>query len=169
LNFQSHSPLGTTISSGSAGAASRGKHPLGMVLAVAFGVAIWPIGQIGSLFAFTINTAVNRQREFLADASAVQYTRDPQGLREALQILLTDETGSRMCGTRARLASHMFFAADGGAWQRLFQTHPPLEQRICRLGPATATRCELDAPQSEFTVHEMQGALDDPIGISSWK
>ena len=62
-----------------------------MVLALAFGVVIWPIGQIGSMFALLITSAVNRQREFLADASAVQYTRNPTGLCEALTILLHDE------------------------------------------------------------------------------
>src|SRR5207342_2516377 len=68
-----------------------GKHPLGIVLALIFGAALWPIGQIGSLFAMLIHLAVNRQREFLADASAVQFTRDPVGLCEALTILQDDE------------------------------------------------------------------------------
>jgi Zn-dependent protease with chaperone function len=150
--------LGTTVSSnagasgqpGSSRQSGRGKHPLGMVLAVAFGAAIWPIGQIGSLFALMINRAVNRQREFLADACAVQYTRDPQGLREALELLLADDAGNRLCGGGARLASHMFFASNGGAWQRLFQTHPSLAERISRLDPATVTPRETDLPPSEF-------------------
>ncbi len=149
--------LGTTVSSnsgvtsqGSTRASARGKHPLGMVLALAFGASIWPIGQIGSLFALMINRAVNRQREFLADACAVQYTRDPQGLREALEILLTDDAGNRLSGGGARLASHMFFAGSGGAWQRLFQTHPSLAERISRLDPATVTGRETDLPPSEF-------------------
>jgi Zn-dependent protease with chaperone function len=99
---------------------------------------LWPIGQIGSLFAKLIHLAVNRQREFLADASAVQYTRDPHGLCEALMILLETENGSRMRGPGVQLASHMFFAPSGGAWQRLFATHPPLQERIRRLDPAAA-------------------------------
>jgi Zn-dependent protease with chaperone function len=114
---------------------NKGGHPLGMVLALVFGVALWPIGQIGSLFAMLIHFAVNRQREFLADASAVQYTRDPYGLMEALTVLLDDEEGSRMVGPSAQLASHMFFASSGGVWQRLFATHPPLEERIRRIDP----------------------------------
>ena len=153
--------LGTTVSS-NAGASgqgpshqsARGKHPLGMVLALAFGAAIWPIGQIGSLFALMINRAVNRQREFLADACAVQYTRDPQGLREALEILMADDAGSRLCGAGARLASHMFFAGSGGAWQRLFQTHPALAERTARLDPAAATGREFDSRPSEFTLQQ---------------
>jgi len=120
-------------------AKSSGKHPLGMILALLFGIVIWPIGQIGAAFAMLIHMAVNRQREFLADASAVQFTRDPQGLCEALAVLLDDEAGSRVQGPSAQLASHMFFASGGGAWERLFETHPSLEERIRRLDPKLAT------------------------------
>jgi Zn-dependent protease with chaperone function len=115
-----------------------GKHPLGMVLALVFGLALWPIGRIGSLFAMLIHLAVNRQREFLADASAVQYTGDPHGLCEALRILLEEETGSRVRGPGVQFASHMFFASSRGRWERLFATHPPLEERIRRLEPTMA-------------------------------
>jgi Zn-dependent protease with chaperone function len=115
------------------------KNPLGMILALLFGVALWPIGQVGSLFAKLIQLAVNRQREFLADASAVQYTRDPHGLCEALAILLDDEAGSRLTSPGSRLASHMFFASGSGAWQLLFQSHPPVLERIRRLDPNLTT------------------------------
>jgi Zn-dependent protease with chaperone function len=116
----------------------KGKHPLGMILALVFGIALWPIGQIGSLFAKLIHLAVNRQREFLADASAVQYTRDPIGLCEALAVLLDDELGSRIAGPGAKLASHLFFASDGGGWNLLFQSHPSIVERIRRLDPMAA-------------------------------
>jgi Zn-dependent protease with chaperone function len=118
------------------------KNPLSMVLALLFGVALWPIGQVGSLFARLIQLAVNRQREFLADASAVQYTRDPHGLCEALALLLDDESGSSLTGPGARLASHMFFASGSGAWQQLLQSHPPVAERIRRLDPNIATGTE---------------------------
>src|SRR6185369_15209112 len=72
--------LGTTASSSSKQLRGHGKHPLGMLLSAAFGFVLWPIGLVGSLFALVINMSVNRQREFLADASAVEYTRDPHGL-----------------------------------------------------------------------------------------
>jgi Zn-dependent protease with chaperone function len=127
--------LGSSPKSASREVGGSGKHPLGMALALVFGVVLWPIGQIGSLFALLITSAVNRQREFLADASAVQFTRDPDGLREALSILLEEEDGSRLNGAAARVASHMFFAG-GGSWQRLVATHPPLEERIRRLESA---------------------------------
>jgi Zn-dependent protease with chaperone function len=110
-----------------------------MALALVFGLVIWPIGQIGSLFAMLIHLAVNRQREFLADASAVQFTRDPQGLCEALAVLLEEEAGGRVRGLGPRPASYMFFASCGGRWERLFETHPPIQERIRRLDPALET------------------------------
>jgi Zn-dependent protease with chaperone function len=113
-----------------------GKNPLGMALSFIFGLVLWPIGQVGSLFARLINLAVNRQREFLADACAVEYTRDPHGLFEALVVIRDDEIGSRMQGSTALLAGHMFFAGVG-AWRRLLQTHPPLDERIRRLNCPT--------------------------------
>ena len=118
------------------GPAGGGKHPLGMLLALLFGVALWPIGQIGSLFATVVRLGVSRQREFLADASAVQYTRDPHGLCEALLVVLQSDVGARIRAPGAQLVSHMFFASSGNAWQRLFATHPPLEERIRRLDPS---------------------------------
>ena len=117
----------------------HGKPPLGMALALVFGLVIWPIGQIGSLFAMLIHLAVNRQREFLADASAVQFTRDPQGLCEALALLLEEEAGGQVRGLGPRPASYMFFASCGGRWERLFETHPPIRERIRRLDPALET------------------------------
>jgi Zn-dependent protease with chaperone function len=117
---------------------SKGTHPLGMILALIFGLVIWPIGQVGAMFATLIHMAVNRQREFLADACAVQYTRDPHGIMEALNLLLEEEAGSRVQGASARLASHMFFASGGGAWATLLEAHPPIEERIRRLDPSVA-------------------------------
>jgi len=137
------------------GSTGGGKIPLGMALALVFGSVLWPIGQVGSLFARLINLGVNRQREFLADACAVQYTRDPQGLCEALQVIRDDEIGSRMQGTAARLAGHMFFAGVGN-WRSLFLTHPPLDERIRRLGGLTASSEHCDLSQTDaLTVHEV--------------
>ena len=114
-----------------------GNNPLGMVLSLIFGLVLWPIGQVGSLFARLISLGVNRQREFLADACAVEYTRDPHGLCEALEVIRDDEIGSRMQGSTAQLVGHMFFAGVG-EWRRLLRTHPPLDERIRRLNCPTA-------------------------------
>jgi Zn-dependent protease with chaperone function len=138
--------LGTPASD----AKSSGKHPLGMILALIFGIVVWPIGQVGTAFAMLIHMAVNRQREFLADASAVQFTRDPHGICEALAILLEDEAGSRVQGPGAQLASHMFFASGGRAWARLLEAHPPVEERICRLDPNAATAAKHGIVEREY-------------------
>lgn len=102
----------------------------GLTAAMAiFGLALMVIGYLGTFFGSLIKAAVSRQREFLADASAVQFTRNPAGLAGAL-ARIADAAGSRLQAPRAAEASHMFFAS--GLWT-LFATHPPLAARIARL------------------------------------
>ncbi len=102
---------------------------------VIFGIALIVIGYIGVFFGKLIKSAVSRQREFLADASAVQFTRNPDGIGGALKKI-GGSVGSRVASPNAEEASHLFFAngltrALGGA----FATHPPLEARIRALDP----------------------------------
>jgi Zn-dependent protease with chaperone function len=144
---------------------STGKPPLGTALALMFGAALWPIGQIGALFATLIHLAVNRQREFLADASAVQFTRHPLGLCEALALLLEDQAAGRLVDAGARLASYMFFAPSSTAWQRLMQSHPPLEERSRRLDPNQGSgnewvRQAADAPPRDEACEGKAGVSD---------
>ena len=77
-----------------------GKNPLGMALSLVFGLALWPIGQVGSIFAHIITLGVNRQREFLADACAVEYTRDPHGLSERWRRFATMKSEVECKGRR---------------------------------------------------------------------
>ena len=90
------------------------------------------IGYIGQLFGRIIQSAVSRQREFLADASAVQFTRNPGGIAGALKIIEGFTNGSRIASPNAHEASHLFFCT---AIRSLFATHPPLNERIRRLDP----------------------------------
>lgn len=111
---------------------SKGKGgAAGLVL---FGVALIVIGWLGVLFARLIQAAVSRQREYLADASAVQYTRNPRGIGLALAKI--GGLGSRLQSAHAEEASHMLFA-DG--MKRFLgnsmATHPPIEERIERVLP----------------------------------
>lgn len=101
------------------------------------GLALFVIGWVGVFFARLIKAAVSRQREFLADASAVQYTRNPGGIAGALRKIGGFTTGSRLDTGRAEEASHLFFA-DGlrARWLGLTATHPPLDERIRRIDPA---------------------------------
>ncbi|MDR2112838.1 MAG: M48 family metallopeptidase [Candidatus Accumulibacter sp.] len=98
---------------------------------LSLGVLLFLIGGIGIFFGRLIQAAVSREREYLADASAVQFTRNPAGLAGALRQLL--DFGSRIQHPRAEVASHFFFAAGRVSLGALFATHPPLEARIARI------------------------------------
>ena len=93
------------------------------------GVALFIIGIVGYFFGRIIQSAVSRQREFLADASAVQYTRNPDGIAGALEKIARG-AGSQLSAPAAAEFSHFFFA-NGIA--SLFSTHPPIEDRIARI------------------------------------
>ncbi len=100
-----------------------------------FGIALLIIGSIGVFFGKLIKSAVSRQREFLADASSVQFTRNPAGLANALKKV--GACGSRLNNPNAEDASHFFFANGlRESFAGMFSTHPPLEQRIRALDPA---------------------------------
>ena len=108
---------------------SRGKNN-GAAAAAMLGVGLFLIGIVGYFFGRIIQSAVSRQREYLADASAVQYTRNPEGIAGALERIGRSAAGSRVAAPAAAEFSHFFFA-DGVA--ALFSTHPPLEERIRRI------------------------------------
>ncbi len=96
------------------------------------GISLILIGYIGTFFANLIKASISRQREFLADASAVQFTRNPDGIAGALKKIGALSQGSNISHPMARDASHLFF---GSALKGFFATHPPLSERIKRLMP----------------------------------
>ncbi len=101
---------------------------------IAGGLVLYIVGWIGVFFGKLIKAAVSRQREFLADASAVQYTRNPGGLAGALSKIASHS--SRLEHPKAQEASHMFFGNGmAEAWLGLFATHPPIQQRIAEIAP----------------------------------
>jgi hypothetical protein len=105
--------------------------------AVLFGLALLILGYIGVLFGKLIKSSVSRQREYLADASAVQFTRNPHGLAGALKKIGGLAGGSLVGHNKAEEISHMFFSNGlRASWLGLFSTHPPLTDRINRLDPA---------------------------------
>ncbi len=109
---------------------SRDNNGAGIVIAMlAAGVALMVIGSIGVFFARMIQAAISRQREYLADASAVEFTRDPAGIAGALKKIGGQQEGAAMTSAKAGEASHMFFS-DGGMFSFGFATHPPLDVRI---------------------------------------
>ncbi|HMN45535.1 MAG TPA: M48 family metallopeptidase [Povalibacter sp.] len=90
------------------------------------------VGYIGLFFGRLIQAAVSRSRESLADASAVQFTRDPLGLRGALVKIGAGEAGSRIGNPEAEEVAHMLFAP---GVSRFFATHPALEERLKAIDP----------------------------------
>lgn len=103
---------------------------LGLVIA---GVAVWLVGSVGVLFARMLQAAISRQREYLADASAVQFTRDPGGIAGALKKIGGFPEHGHITSPKAMEARHMFFASSG--LLSLMATHPPLEKRILAIDP----------------------------------
>ncbi|MCG6280154.1 M48 family metallopeptidase [Vibrio diabolicus] len=94
------------------------------------------LGWIGTLFGSMIKAAISRQREFLADASAVQFTRNDQGIAGALKKIGSHMAGSSLNTKASDEMSHMMFGQSKlSGFSGLFATHPPLEERIRRIEP----------------------------------
>ena len=113
------------------GSSRRNNKEGGNVMLVLFllGLGLLVIGGLGSFFGRLIQAAVSRQREFLADASSVQFTRNPDGIVGALKKIGGSEIGSKIKTPKAVEASHMFFS-NGGMFNFFLMTHPPLDVRI---------------------------------------
>ncbi|MEM1026452.1 MAG: M48 family metallopeptidase [Planctomycetota bacterium] len=123
---------------------NRNQEAGGRIAMVTIGVGLVIIGSVGVVFGRLIQSAVSRQREFLADASAVQFTRNPDGIGNALRRIGGAVYGqSRGAGPRgteiksahAEEAAHIFFGNAVSSLRGAFATHPPLEQRIQRVLP----------------------------------
>ncbi|MEM8983809.1 MAG: M48 family metallopeptidase [Pseudomonadota bacterium] len=125
--------IGRIILRSSGRSNSRSSRNNGVGALVAVGLALFVIGYTGVFAARLIKAGVSRQREFLADASAVQFTRQTDGLAGALKKIGGYEHGSRMGATDTEEISHMLFASGQRMLAGLLATHPPLEERIAAL------------------------------------
>ncbi len=105
------------------------KHTAAIVM---IGLALVATGYIGLFFGRLIRASVSRQREFLADASAVQFTREPEGIAGALKKIGAAPAGSVLAADSEEIG-HMLFAA--GLTRRLLATHPPIADRIRAIEP----------------------------------
>jgi Zn-dependent protease with chaperone function len=110
----------------------RGKRDGGAGAIMLAALAVFVIGYVGLFFGRLIQAAVARRRESLADASSVQFTRDPSGLRNALVKIGALSSGSSLGTPQAEEVAHMLFAP---GVSRMFATHPPLEARIREIDP----------------------------------
>jgi Zn-dependent protease with chaperone function len=118
---------------------SRGGKDSGAFALFVFGLVLFIIGYIGLFFARLIKSAVSREREFLADASSVQFTRNPDGLAGALDQIRTSAVGAMIANRYAEEMAHMYFGQAISVWLGgLFDTHPPLDERISRIRPGFA-------------------------------
>jgi Zn-dependent protease with chaperone function len=125
--------IGRSILRGS----SRSRNSKGSGGVAFFGLVLLILGYIGVFFGKLIKSGVSRQREYLADASAVQFTRNPQGLAGALKKIGGLLSGSLIQHNKAEEISHMFFSNGlKASWIEALSTHPPLEERITRLDPS---------------------------------
>lgn len=108
------------------------------------GIPVLVVGSIGLLVGRLLQSAVSRRREQLADASSVQFTRNPEGLKQALLKIAGHSAGSAVEAPQALEVAHLFFAAsETSVWwrltkltARLFATHPPIAERIQALDPS---------------------------------
>ena len=124
------------------------------VLIIGLGLAL--LGSIGVFFARLIKAGVSRQREFLADASAVQFTRQSEGIASALKKIGGYSGSSLIRAVDPEEVSHMLFGT-GAKFSSLFATHPPLLERIKALDPNFR---ESDYPAVDARLHRRQATPD---------
>ena len=123
---------------------------LGVIALV--GLTIMVIGYVGKVTANIIRMAVSRQKEYLADASSVQFTRNPEGIGYALMKIRQINLHNPITNPNASSCGHFFFASiDGSIWD----SHPPLKKRIARILP------NFDGRTPECVLRDLQ----DPPGL----
>lgn len=137
---------------------SSRRNNVGPILGLGVGLVV--IGFAGSFFGNWIKSALSRQREYLADASAVQFTRNTDGIADALKKIGGSTDGSIVNNPSAPEMSHAFFCNGVKSFlSSMFATHPPLRQRILRLdqhwdGKYIPTKHDNEAQPVENTSHE---------------
>jgi Zn-dependent protease with chaperone function len=140
------------------------KDDRGAVLAIfAVGLALLIVGGIGAFFGRLLQAAISRQREFLADASAVQYTRNPGGIASALRRI-----GSLpfrpIQSTAASGLNHFFFAKSIHSW---LSTHPPLAERIRRIEQTGFAQEVAGAPRASDTTRAERASSPDDASFAA--
>jgi Zn-dependent protease with chaperone function len=113
----------------------RGRDNRAVLPALALAIGLVVVGLLGVFCGRILQSAVSRRREALADAGAVQFTRNPHGLANALKKIGATPDGSRVGNAHAEEARHLFFAEAVGGLAGLLATHPPLVERIRALEP----------------------------------
>lgn len=151
------------------------KGPSLQLLMLALGAALFAIGYIGIFCGRLIKSAVSRQREFLADASAVQFTRNPDGIGGALKkiggLTKVNQCGSRIRNPHAEQLSHMFLgAAKPSLLSGMFATHPPIATRLERLygRPVDFLNADVITEENEVEQERITTAMGFAASPVSW-
>jgi Zn-dependent protease with chaperone function len=136
---------------------SRDSKNVGAILAVALLLTL--IGYVGVFFGRMIKAGISRSREYLADASAVQFTRQTTGIAGALKKIAGLDEGSRLAAADTEEVSHMLFG-DGMGYSSLWATHPPLVERIRALDPSFDPKA-LGALKKRWSAQPPSGMAED--------
>ncbi len=149
---------------GSGGRGGRGRDGGNAALVIlALGLILLVIGCIGVFFGRLIKAAVSRSREFLADASSVQFTRNPDGIAGALWKIKQGVEGSLLGNVHAEDLSHFCFAKPlNVSFSSLLATHPPIEDRINAVNPRFMTM----ARARQLTERARQRIGEDKAGAA---
>lgn len=99
------------------------------------GLGLWLLGSVGTFFARLIQSAISRQREYFADASAVQFTRNGDAVADALKVVAGYLPSSHVAIPQASDFAHAFFGTVKPHFWGWMSTHPPIEARILRIQP----------------------------------
>ncbi|TVP59284.1 MAG: peptidase M48 [Halomonadaceae bacterium] len=154
----------------SMGRSNRGGGGNNRGAAVAIGLALMAVGYIGLFFGRLIKSAISRQREFLADAASVQFTRQPEGIAGALYKIHRNQQGSYLLHTQhAEDMTHLCFGQSIPlSFSRFMASHPPIEERITAIDPSLLARMRARygrRPPAGATGNP--GATAAPAGTSS--
>lgn len=124
-----------------------------------FGFLVMGVGYIGFLFGRMIQSAVSRQREYLADAAAVQFTRNPDGISGALHKISASFEKPTLNDPHAMEVSHLFFSNSfKSGLDSLFATHPPIKKRIKAIGALpTVHRKSAEEPERKTPKKKQEG------------
>ena len=133
------------------------------------GLCLWLVGSVGVLAGRMIKAAISRQREFLADASSVQFTRNPEGIGAALFKI--GRQNGLIANRHAEDLSHMYFGESVSGMFATLNTHPPVDERIKRLmGPLAMVmlrdRVKNQPPVSPEPVQAMDTPFSEAPGAA---
>lgn len=143
--------------------------------AMVLGLALMAIGYVGLFFGRLIKAAISRQREFLADASAVQFTRNPFGIGGALFKIGALTQGSHLQDRHAEEMSHMCFGETlHVGFSKMLATHPPIDERLHAIDPSLPTRMKSRLKQGQLKLADEQtafaagGGMTGSLGVSGF-